>query len=86
MGPGEYGTAGKNANAVTITSSNETRLSPGLEVRFVHVGDVPFSGSRPPPGPGASESGERRPPRTVDMFAFFDADSGTHLLTAEIGP
>jgi len=71
--------------AVTVVSSQESRLSAGLEVRMVHVPDVEQDHSGPlvPPDSERSQSADLI---YTDMFAFFDASTGKHLLTTYIGP
>lgn len=75
--------AAATAYAVTVASSQESRLPPGTDVRMVHVPHVKQDGS-PPVLPDHSE-----PSSTIidtDMFAFFGAETGDHLATVYIGP
>lgn len=71
--------------AVTVVSSQESRLSAGLEVRMVHVPGVEQDHSGPlvPPDSERSLSADLI---YTDMFAFFHANTGEHLLTTYIGP
>jgi len=74
--------AAATAYAVTVASSQESRLPDGLEVRMVHVPQVEQDGSGPVP-PDRSEPSANS--IETDMFAFFTADTGEHLVTAYIG-
>ena len=80
------------AYAVTIKSSFVTALSPGRSVRMVHVAGVPHRPRgvmpMPMPPPGQPEAERESEPTTMktDLFAFFDAESGEHLVTSQGGP
>ena len=72
------------AYAVEIVASDETRLRPGDTVRMVHVAGVRHEVRGPTPQPGTDPS----PPHVIeaDVFAFFEAQTGTHLVTVYVGP
>ena len=72
--------------AVAIRSSDVTVLTPGLAARVVHVAGVERT-RHAPPRPSQEQSSESPEDVVVtDMFAFFDAESGEHLVTSYIGP
>jgi hypothetical protein len=70
--------------AAEVVASDESRLKPGTLVRMVHVAGVPREVTPPSPEPGI----EAETPLIIetDMFAFFSAESATHLATVYIGP
>ena len=70
------------AYAVEILDTDEARLEPSSVVRMVHVPGV-IQRIGPSPEPGAEPIEEMI---DTDMFAFFDANSGSHLATVYIGP
>lgn len=79
------------AYAVKLTSSQESRMPPGLLARMIHLPGVEqeISGpTLPPKSATPSESAPGSPSEVVetDMFAFLDARTGGHLATVYVGP